>query len=445
MSAPTRRVVAYLRVSKTREGQTSLRSQRRSVKAYCDDRSWDLVEVCVDNGRSAFNEKVPRPGLDRAQELIVAGAVDCLMVWKLDRFVRSTADFEKRWKVLQAHEAEFVSITDNFDTTTAMGKAMLKIAVVFAELESGIKSDRAGAWHGDRRANKAPPTGPRPYGYRRERNRLIVVAAEAKVIRQAAKQVIGGASLRSIVRDLEAAGVKGKSGEPLSQRALRAILIGPTIAACREITPGVFVDCESDDWKPILDRATWDQVRDVLMDPARRTSPSNRRRWLLSGIAECGNDGTKMKSQGHKTGPRYFCPQCQLSIGQARTDEIVTGDLFAFLDAKVWRRLRQGQSTGKVDIAAFEAAMHELTSRFVAGEINAEELALTAEGLQRQQEVAATPPPPLPDVRDLGAAWNTLDLEQQRLVVMTATKSLTIMPSPGTLGFEARIRWEPVE
>ena len=152
-----------------------------------------------------------------------------------------------------------------------------------------------------------------------------------------------------------------------------------------------------------------------------------------------------MAARGHNDGPRYFCPECHLSIEVARTDELVCEELLALLDAKTWRRLRQGRPAVGTDDSGFEEAMTALTQRFVAGDIDAVQLGELAEALRRQHEVTAAPPPPLPDVANLRTAWPTLDLTQRRLVLSAATESLTIMPSKPSNRFDkSRVRWVPV-
>lgn len=436
-----RRVVGYVRVSKAREEQTSTRTQRAAIERYCADRGWILVDVCEDEGRSAFKSKTRktetrRPGLDRALDLIGADVADTLMVWKLDRFVRSVQDFGHRWNLLERAGAEFVSVTDNFDTTTAMGRAMLLIAVVFAQLESDIKSERIEEWQQDRRTRGATPTGPRPYGYRRERNRLVIDAEEAAAIKEAAAALLAGESLRAIVRRLNAGGHVAKNGKPLNRRGLAAVLSSPTIAACREVD-GTFVP--SDTWEEILDRETWEEVRSTLADPSRRVGPGNGRRWLLTGIATCERDGGALFVKPSLTGPRYTCPTCGMSITALQTDEVITRDLLALLDESTWRKLRaMSGRPAEVDSTGYDEAMRTLIERFNAGEFDALELATYAEGLKRQRDAAIADPVRLPDVADVRAAWTTppekggLSIDQRRIVLTAATESLTIKPGrPG--------------
>lgn len=450
---PTR-AVCYVRVSVDRDDETSTETQEERVRAYCKSQGWRIADAIVEPGRSAYKtSRSSRPGFRRAMALIESGAADVLVVWKIDRAARNTVDTLNLVEELASHGAQFVSVTEHFDTSTASGELTLTMLAGLARAESRTKSERIEAWQEHRRNNGRTPTGPRPFGYQRggpdNPNVLTIDRVEAAVIRKVAKQVLAGKSFRSILRDLAASGVVGKSGKPLSHRGLMRIMLTPTIVACRETSPGVFV--ESSEWEPILDRDKWDAVRAVLTDPARRTNHSTGRRHLLAGIVRCSrcldtdSDGW-MRSMPGRDGVRYSCPTCYLSIDAAQTEDVVQRDVLAMLDPKMWRRLRQGQPIAAMrNGAATEKALEELSARFMAGDIDATEFADLANALRRRYEVDSAPPPPLPNVADLAKAWPKFTLEQRRLVIMAATETLTIEPwtPSGGVFDETRIVWVP--
>jgi DNA invertase Pin-like site-specific DNA recombinase len=444
--AAPKRAVCYVRISVDRDDETSTQTQSERVRAYCKAHGWPVLDVIVEPGRSAYRStRSSRPGFKRVMGLIDSGAANVLVVWKLDRAERNTEGICALVRELAERGAQFVSVTEQFDTATASGRMMLQVLASLAEMESATKSERTKAWQDHRRTNGATPTGPRPFGYQRERNRLIVDKAEAAVIRRAARAVLAGKSFRSIVRDLDAAGVRGKNGKPMTARTLQGILLNPTTAACRESVPGVFVP--SSEWKPALDRETWTQVRAILTDPARRSSPGNARRWLLSGIVRCGrcHDGESngwMRSMPHVAGTRYHCPTCGLSINAERTEECVVAALLDLLDPKAWKRLRQGRPSADTD--ALDEAVSALYERHAAGDIDGVELDRLIDALRRQSDAA--PRVTLPDVADLKKVWPKLDLEQRRLVLSAATESLTILPWMHKNGFDdRRVEWVPVQ
>lgn len=415
-----RRAVGYVRISKDRDDETSTTTQEERIRAHCVAHGLDLIDVIVEPGRSGYGStRNSRPRFLRAKGLIASGAADTLVVWKLDRAARNTRDILALVDELAEHGGQFASVTEGFDTSTATGRLILTVLAALAEMESATKSERLEEWQSHRRTTGAVPTGPRPFGYERpptegaqHSNRLVVVPAEADLIRQIAKQVLAGKSLRSVTADLAAKGVTGHSGKPFTIRSVRQILLRPTTAGCREAEPGVFV--QSDEWEPILDRDTWEQLRTMLLDPSRRTSTSCTRRWLLSGIATCGRCTDKdvpMLAKPHKQGQRYSCPSCHLSIEAATTDDVIERDLLALLDPPTWRKLRRGRPTS-TDTSGFEEAMALLTARFVAGDIDAAELGALAEGLRRQEQVVSTPPrrcpmSPISARRGRRSRWNS--------------------------------------
>lgn len=91
------------------------------------------LKLYKDAGYSGKNTECP--DFKRLMKDIKADLVKKLYVYRLDRFSRSVADFGQLWEILQAHNVEFVSVSENFDTTTPMGRAMLHIIMVFAQLE----------------------------------------------------------------------------------------------------------------------------------------------------------------------------------------------------------------------------------------------------------------------------------------------------------------------
>src|SRR4051812_18529055 len=90
-----RRVVGYVRISRDREDETSTTTQREAIEAYCKAHGWNLIDVVVEPGRSAFKaNRGSRPGFNKAMSMIAAGAADTFVVWKLDRAARNSRDLE---------------------------------------------------------------------------------------------------------------------------------------------------------------------------------------------------------------------------------------------------------------------------------------------------------------------------------------------------------------
>ena len=150
----------YGRQSLDVKDSLSVSMQLEKARAMCEP-----GEVCkeyVDKGFSGKNTN--RPGFIRLMQDIEDGLVRRVIVYKLDRFSRSVLDFCEAWEIMEKHQVEFLSVNEKFDTGTPMGKAMLLILMVFAQMERETISERVtdnyytraklGSWLG----------GPAPYG-----------------------------------------------------------------------------------------------------------------------------------------------------------------------------------------------------------------------------------------------------------------------------------------
>jgi len=119
--------------------------------------------VYQDKGFSGKNTN--RPAFQRLIEDVEKGLVQKIVVYRLDRFSRSIADFGRLWEILKKHGVEFVSINETFDTSTPMGRAMLNIIMVFAQLERETTAERVRDNYYQRAKLGSWPGGPAPYGF----------------------------------------------------------------------------------------------------------------------------------------------------------------------------------------------------------------------------------------------------------------------------------------
>lgn len=129
----------------------------------CKNQASDKVKVYQDKGYSGKNTN--RPAFQRMIEDVEKGLIRKIVVYRLDRFSRSLADFSRLWEILQKHRVEFVSINETFDTSTPMGRAMLSIIMVFAQLERETTAERVRDNYYQRAALGFWPGGPAPYGF----------------------------------------------------------------------------------------------------------------------------------------------------------------------------------------------------------------------------------------------------------------------------------------
>jgi site-specific DNA recombinase len=418
----------YVRVSVDRPEETSTTTQEARAREYAERRGWKVIEVYEDKGRSAFKREVRRPALDRLMADIDAGIIDAVVVWKLDRWCRSLTEFGTLWDRLKAAGCEWASVTEQFDTTSAMGKAMVGVAVLFAELESGIKSERLNEWHRHREAVGSPPTIRPTFGYGPGWKPDKIAAP---LVRKAAADLLNGGSVRSIIRAWNDAGILTTRGNQWSRLSLLKCLRSPSIAGLREVD-GTLIEGT---WKPIMDRETWQRVNDLLSDPVRRTNGGGTRK-MLSGILHCSLCDGPMGHRGHNAGPRYVCKPSfedsgcgSLSIDASIADE--------YLRTAVITAVAGGlpaveiHDPGEVD--RLEGELSALAADYGNGivsraEWQAARVGLEArirEAIERASRATAAVP------ADLETAWPKLSVEQRRSIILTLVEKVTVSPGYG--------------
>lgn len=136
------RAVIYKRVSHlnaVKEG-TSLTVQEDRLRAYADSQGWTIVEVYEDAGISGGS--IERPALQRMLDDATKGLFDCILVYKLDRLSRSVRDFHELTNFLDKHNINLVSVTQNFDTNSPIGRLIRNILIDFANFERELITER---------------------------------------------------------------------------------------------------------------------------------------------------------------------------------------------------------------------------------------------------------------------------------------------------------------
>ena len=129
----------------------------------CRQQAGDDCKIYQDRGFSGKNTN--RPSFQKMMADVEQGLIRKIIVYRLDRFSRSIADFGRLWEILKAHQVEFVSMNERFDTSTPMGRAMLNIIMVFAQLERETTAERVRDNYYQRVKLGAWPGGPPPYGF----------------------------------------------------------------------------------------------------------------------------------------------------------------------------------------------------------------------------------------------------------------------------------------
>lgn len=200
---------------------------------YCRRYAGEGALVFQDKGFSGKNTK--RPAFMELMQAVEAGQIQKILVYRLDRFSRSIADFSRLWEILQQYGVEFQSVTEQFDTSSPMGRAMLNIVLVFAQLERETTAERVKDNYIHRFSLGAWPGGPAPYGFdltkvTDEGRRVSSLSAndQAEIVQRIFEAYSRPeTSLRSIARELTAQGIHGPKREAWDNVTLSRILHSP--------------------------------------------------------------------------------------------------------------------------------------------------------------------------------------------------------------------------
>ena len=293
----------------------SLDAQREACAAFIlsqKHEGWNASSTRYDDGGFSGGT-MDRPALKRLLDDIAAGKVDVVVVYKIDRLTRSLFDFAKIVEAFDAKGVSFVSITQQFNTTTSMGRLTLNVLLSFAQFEREVTSERIrdkiaaskkkGMWMG----------GLPPLGYDVQNRKLIVNEQEALAVRHIFRRYVQLRSVRALRAELDDEGIRSKQrvyadgtevgGQRFSRGALYLMLQNRIYRG--EIThkenayPG--------EHQPIVDNTLWEEVQAVLSENRidRATGSDAKHPSLLAGLAFDENGERLTPSHAVKKGTRY--------------------------------------------------------------------------------------------------------------------------------------------
>ncbi len=316
------RVAIYCRQSVADDKEFgSIQAQREAVEAYVASQKhegWELIpDHFEDHGFSGSN--TDRPAFQRLLELIVAGQVDMVAVYKIDRLSRSLADFTQIMRVFETHGVGFVSITQSFDTSNSMGKLMLNVLMSFAEFEREQIGERTKDKMGATRKRGAWTGGVPMLGYDVVDKKLVVNQSEAEQVRGIFDVFVDAGAIGPVVRDVNARGwrtkVRGERGgnpfdKPTVRRILRSRIYAGEVEYEGEVHDG--------EHEAIVDPRTWERAQRILDSTASgRRGPASRRASVLGGLLRCGACGEAYVHTYTKKGSkRYRYYACQTLLKQ---------------------------------------------------------------------------------------------------------------------------------
>lgn len=314
----------------------SLDAQRESAEAYIASQrhaGWLCMPDRYDDGGFSGGT-IERPAFQRLMVDVEAGRVDCIVVYKIDRLSRSLMDFARIMEVLERHNVSLVSVTQQFNTVTSMGRLTLNILLSFAQFEREIISERTRDKIASAR-RKGKWTGGAPVlGYDRERDsrgtRLILNQDEAKRVRAIFAKYLELASLLETIRWIGARGWANKryttsrgevrGGKDFDKSTLHKLLTNRLYLGQITHNDQVY----EGEHEAIVDEDLFGRVQAQL---ARNRNSGgkyqrNKHGALLKGLVRCRQCGCGMShhyacrgKNGHTRRYRYYVCQTALKKG----------------------------------------------------------------------------------------------------------------------------------
>ena len=219
------KAIGYVRVSTQEQADSglSLQDQETRIRAYCQAKGWDLVEVLVDAGASGANTN--RPGLRQVLAMVRHREVDVICVLKLDRLTRSVKDLGLLLEEFEHHQVAFSSVTDNFDTTTANGRLVMNVLASVAQWERDIIAERTRDALAVKKASLRR-TGEIPFGFKLDDDgdRLLPDVDQLQTVDRITDRRRQGATLRAIADELNLLRVTSAKGGRWAAKTVRSIL-----------------------------------------------------------------------------------------------------------------------------------------------------------------------------------------------------------------------------
>ena len=309
----------YIRVSTARQANEgdSLEAQENDLKKFCEYRGFHIYNTFIERGKSGGNTN--RPEYQKLIDDINKERINAVVVKRLDRLSRSLIDFEQLIKLLQLKNVEFISLKENFDTTNAMGKAMLRVALVFAQLEREQTSERIRDIFEYRAKQGLYNGGNRPLGYINIDKELVPYHKEKEIVNIIFNKFIETRSSMEVTRYLNKAGYKDQKNKVFTHRQLDWILRNPTYIGKKRWVGQIYQGLQ----EPIISEKKFNQVQEILKKrryiSARSSSKALLQKLIICG--ECGSHMTPSYSYNHSHNKYYYyrCTEGQKPISKRKT------------------------------------------------------------------------------------------------------------------------------
>lgn len=325
------KVAIYIRVSTTSQVEEgySIDEQKDKLKSYCQIKDWNVYKVYTDGGFSGSNTE--RPALEKLIKDAKNKKFDTVLVYKLDRLSRSQKDtLYLIEEIFIKNGIEFLSLQENFDTSTPFGKAMIGLLAVFAQLErEQIKERMQLGKLGRAKSGKSMMWARTSYGYdyHRDTGAMTINELEAIAIRDIFESYLNGMSVTKI-RDM--LNDKYPKTPNWHYRIVRGILANPVYCGYNQYKGHVFLG----NHEPIITEEAFNKTQEELkirqQTALEKFNPRPfRAKYMLSGIAQCGYCGAPLSitlGMIRKDGTRNIRYQCKNRFPRATKGVTIYND-----------------------------------------------------------------------------------------------------------------------
>ena len=273
----------YIRVSTDRQANEgdSLEEQESELKKFCEYRNFQIFKIYIERGKSGGNTN--RPEYQNLIQDVNNRKINAVIVKKLDRLSRSLLDFENLMKLLQKNDVEFISLKETFDTTSAMGKAMLRVALVFAQLEREQTAERIKDVFAYRAEQGLYNGGLRPFGYDSISSELVPHNQERKIVEFLFDAFLEYKSTTIVAQKCFEMGFRDRDSKLMDKRKVHKILKRPTYKGYVKWNKNLFKGIH----QPLVTESKWEKVQKIFAENDT-VSPRNKIKGLLKGFLLCG-------------------------------------------------------------------------------------------------------------------------------------------------------------
>ncbi|MFE4522148.1 recombinase family protein [Cytobacillus firmus] len=299
------KAAVYARVStdeQYREGY-SIDSQKENIINFIKSQSWDVHDIYTEEGFSAKN--LNRPAMQRLINDVKNKKFDVVVFYKLDRLVRSVSDLDKLLQLFDAHKIAIRSVTEPFDTTTAMGRFLITLVAAIAQWERETISERV-VINMTKKANMGERNGGKaPFGYNLKDGVLEPNPEEARFVKEIFRMYTTGKGMRSIALYLNQFGVDKDI------RTIGRMIENPVYAGKLRWANNSKMDAIISDeitHTPIIDHEIFEAAQKLRIaratDGKKATSP-----FHFSGVLKCARCGSSLSGYYKKArkSKHYIC------------------------------------------------------------------------------------------------------------------------------------------